>query len=169
MYNSPHIDLIAREWENCFERVSGEPFLLHLVTYPIQYKYTHCVDHSNGSKCYEAHQEPQGISVQLEVHGFRVENGPHQIPLGCVETWKDKLKSFQGENILKYPLQRMEGFKIIHNFCNLWKKAQVFHFIVCDLICRIQKRVTFVLGEGFFQCLRRKVKFFFVIICWQFL
>lgn len=104
---------------NCFKRVSGELFVLHLVTHPIKCKYTHSVDHSNGCKCYEAHQEPEGISVQLEVHGFRVQNGPHKIPLGCVETWTDKLKSFQGENIFKNFLQRIGGFKIIHNFCNL--------------------------------------------------
>lgn len=89
-------------------------FLLCLVTHPIKCKYTHCVDHSNGCKCYEAHQEPEGVSIQPEVHGFRVENGPHQISFGCIETWEDKLRSLHGEVISKSSLKKkkIEGFEI---------------------------------------------------------
>lgn len=46
---------------------------------------------ADSSHSHQTQQEEVGITVQLEVGGFGVKYGAHQLAFGCAETWVKKL------------------------------------------------------------------------------
>ena len=56
------------------------------AAYPTEHIDTQSIDHANGGCPYKAKEKPDGIPVELEVHGLRVQDGSHEVPLCSVES-----------------------------------------------------------------------------------
>lgn len=48
------------------------------------------VDKAYSGHAHQTQQEEVGIAIQLEVGGFWVKDGAHQLTFGCNETWVRK-------------------------------------------------------------------------------
>ena len=55
------------------------------AAYPTEHIDTESIDHANGGCPYKAEEDPDGIPVELEIHGFGVKNRSHEVPLCSVE------------------------------------------------------------------------------------
>ena len=57
------------------------------------------VDKADSSYSHQTQQEEVGITVQLEVGGFGIQDGAHQLTFGCAETWEEE-EDFYKWNLL---------------------------------------------------------------------
>lgn len=65
----------------------GNLNFLHYLVHDTEYNG---VNKADSSHSHQTHQEEVGIAVQLEVGGFRIKDGAHQLAFSCAETWVKK-------------------------------------------------------------------------------
>lgn len=58
----------------------------HILDYLVHDTKGDGVDKANSSHSHQTQQEEVGIAVQLEVGGFWIKDGSHQLAFGCAET-----------------------------------------------------------------------------------
>lgn len=56
--------------------------------YPIHDTEDNWVNEADSSHSHETQQKEVGVTIQLEVGGFGIKDGAHQLAFGCAETCK---------------------------------------------------------------------------------